>query len=134
MSNSQTKNMFLLANAADKKRVATMILEKVLVMNNRGASQIEAERVFEGTLAFRRAPSGDDIGHLRIRLEACRGSLRLSNCRSGSCGEQTKECKTITCDQHLASSNFVLATSKTTYGEQRKTQMWTHLERMGLHD
>ena len=32
------------------KMVTTMILEKVLVMNNRGASQILAEHVFEGTL------------------------------------------------------------------------------------
>jgi hypothetical protein len=134
MSNSQTKTLFLLANAADKKRVTTIILEQVLVMNNRGASQNEAERVFEGTLAFRRAPSGDDIGHLRIRLEACRGSLRLSNCQSDSCGEKTKECKTTTCGQHLASRNFVLATSKTTYGEKPKTQMWTHMARMGLPD
>jgi hypothetical protein len=72
------------------KMVTTMILEKVLVMNNRGASQILAEHVFEGTLAVRRAPNGDDIGHLRIRIEDCRGSLRLSNCQSASCGEQTK--------------------------------------------
>jgi hypothetical protein len=85
-------------------------------------------------LAVRWAPNGDDIGHLRIRIEDCRGSLRLSNCQSASCGEQTKNVTQQLVTNIWHRVILFWQPKKNIWGEQRKTQMWTHMARMGLPD